>query len=103
VCRDPDSLFTDLAQERIELRSVETFLDRVHPDEHAVQPEQLFSYRLHLVVGKYDRLRLDAEGSEGIEHRMKAAARRDGTSSFDGVPFSPPEQTNARRVAPDSH
>src|SRR5690348_10153822 len=45
MSRYPDAALRDLPKERIELRAVEAFLDRVHPDEDAVQPEQVGTRR----------------------------------------------------------
>ena len=70
VSGDPDSLFSDLAQERIELRSVAALLDRVHPDEDTVQVEQSGADHFDRIVGVDHRLGLDAEGREGLEHAV---------------------------------
>ena len=45
VGADPDAGPGDLAQQRVERRAVEPLLDRVHPDEHAVEAEQLIAHQ----------------------------------------------------------
>jgi hypothetical protein len=46
VCAHPYTGIGDLTQNGVELRAVEALLDRVYPDEYAVEVEQLISHRL---------------------------------------------------------
>ena len=56
----PYTVIADLAQNGIEPRAVEALFDRVHPDEDAVEAEQLISHRLGCVIGVDDGLSRNA-------------------------------------------
>ena len=51
----------DLPQQRVGPRAVEAVLERAHPDQHAVEPEQLIAHRLDGVIAVDDRLRPHAQ------------------------------------------
>ena len=46
----PDTSLPNLAKQRIELRAVETVLNRVHPDQHSIEPEQLIANGIHGLI-----------------------------------------------------
>ncbi len=81
---DPDPRNADLSQERIEFRPVETLLDRIHPHEHTVEPEQLLPHVLDVLVRVHDRLSDRTERSERLEDAMQLAALRDRPASTTG-------------------
>src|SRR5262245_48352234 len=72
----PDALRGDVAQQGVKTGAASTVLNRVDPDEHAVQREQLFADLLGeaLVVDRGPRL--DADSGERFEDADEAAVPR---------------------------
>jgi hypothetical protein len=91
VRTDEHTCLRDLAQQRVEHGTVEPLLDRVHPDEHRVELEQLLANRLDLAIGVDDSLGLDPELREGGENAVQLRRLRGRR-----IPFSTPEQPDAR-------
>jgi hypothetical protein len=54
--RDPDPRCGDLLQQSIKARPVSTVLDRIDPDQHPVEDEDLRPNRLQSFVGVDNRL-----------------------------------------------
>ena len=55
----PDSGLGGLAEQGVELAAGGAVLDRVHPDQQAIQRQQLGANILDRVVGIHDRFRVD--------------------------------------------
>ena len=84
----------DLAKQRIELRAVETVLNRVDPDQHSIEFEQLIANGIHGLIGVHDRHRIDSERRKGTKHLAQLARRGDRDVRVRRVPLHPPEKAD---------
>jgi hypothetical protein len=82
---DPWTHGGDVAQQRIELLARLAVLDRVDPDQHAVDRRELRANLLDHVVGIDGRLGVDAERLKFFEDAMIAIVLRRGRSAHGAV------------------
>ena len=79
----PDAARRDLAQQRVEISAVAPLVNRVDPDEHAIERGELCAHGLEDLVLVDHRFRIDADIGERREDGLEpagiwrgAAARR---------------------------
>ena len=85
-----------VTKQRVERGSVQPLLDRIDPDEDAVETEELLSDGLDGVVRVDDRLSLHAKVAERREDAAQLAIVRDWPPGRRRVPLGPPKQTDAK-------
>ena len=73
VGRDPDTLVCYVAEQRVEVGAVGAVLDRVDPDDDAVEAEQLVADLVHVVVVVDDCLGFGSQLGEAVEERSEGS------------------------------
>ena len=70
----PDAARRDLAEQRVEISAVAPLVNRVNPDEHAIERGELCAHGLEDIVLVDHRFRIDANVGERCEDRGAAAS-----------------------------
>lgn len=91
---DPNAARRDLAQQRVEMGAVAPFVNRVYPDEYAIERSQLCAHGIEDVVLVDHRLRINADISERSEDGLEPlvsgeALRRVASSPRDRIAIRP--------------
>src|SRR5215831_946386 len=89
----PHASRRDLAQQRVEIGAVASFVDRVDPDEYAIERDKLCVHGLQDIVLIDDRFRIDADIGERREYVLEPADLRRGTATRGFI--AAPEDRNA--------
>lgn len=69
----PDAARRDLAQQRIEIGAVAPLVNRVDPDEHAIERGELRAHGIDDIVLVDHRFGIDADIGERFENGLEAA------------------------------
>jgi hypothetical protein len=77
----PDASRRDLAQQRVEIITVAPLVDRVDPDEHAVERGKLSAHDLEDIVLIDHRLRIDTGIGECREDVLETACSWRGATA----------------------
>ena len=72
---DPNAAHCDLAEQRVEAGAVAPFVNRIDPDEHAIECRELCVHGVEDIVLVDHRFRIDADIGERSENGLEPAAR----------------------------
>ena len=93
---DPRSARRNIAQHRIEHSSCLSVLDRVDPDEHPVEPQELLANLVDEVVSINRRFRVNADGAQLLEYAAVAVVPRRRFAAC--LAITTPEQRHPARI-----
>ena len=93
----PDAARRDLAQQRVEIGTVAPLVNRVDPDQHAIERGELRPHGLEDVVLIDHRLRIDTDISECREDSLEPACSRRGAAARRFV--ATPENSDAAEAS----
>jgi hypothetical protein len=71
---DPNAACRDLAQQRVEMGAIAALMNRVYPDEHAIERSQLCPHSVEDIVLVDQRFRIDADIAERREDGLEPAS-----------------------------
>ena len=91
---DPDAPGRHVAQHPIESRPVLAVGDRIDPDEHAIELQELLAYDRRHVVGIDRRLGVNADGGKRLEDAAETVVVSRGVASSFTIPAPQHRQSN---------
>ena len=93
----PDAARRDLAQQRVEIGPVAPLVNRVDPDEHAIERGELCAHSVEDIVLINHRFGIDADIGERREHGLEPAGLRRGIAARRFI--APPEESDAAKAS----
>jgi hypothetical protein len=95
VRADPRTARRHIAQQRVKHRARLALVNRIDPDQHAIDLQELLAHLVCHVIGKHRRLGLDAGICQLLEHAMEAVVLRRGSAAC--VTIATPEHRHPGR------
>jgi hypothetical protein len=77
----PDSARRDLAQQRVKIDAAASLVNRVHPDEHAIECGELCAHRVEDIIFVDYWVRIDADIGKRREDGLESAVLWRGTAA----------------------
>jgi hypothetical protein len=94
---DPNAARRDLAQQRVEMGAVAPLVDRIDPDEHAIERSELRAHGVEDIVLVDHRLRIDTGISERREDGLEPTGIWRATAARRFI--APPQDSDPAEVS----